>query len=84
MEKLFIRFEDGKAILCSEADAEAVVTGSAETALKFEVTQWWSGEGLCRLTVNSFPLSTSLRIFGEMVKAFEKAESEGETKGEML
>ena len=60
-----------------DIDSElAVEVDTVEDTFYIESTDWFSSEGICRLTVNSFPLETALRIFGETVKAFEKAESE--------
>ncbi|NGX42284.1 MAG: hypothetical protein K940chlam7_00562 [Chlamydiae bacterium] len=88
-ENQYFLIGEGEIKPCTENDIEAqeydietdipVKVSPCESeseAWNIESTDWYSGEGICRLTINSFPLQTSLRIFGDLVKAFTKAESE--------
>ncbi len=79
----FIQGEGGTFRPCSEEDIDSLegegflaveVTGDSNTAWNIETTQWWAPLGICRLTVNLFPLETALEIFGKMVKDFTEAE----------
>ena len=92
-KKYFLIEKGGKITACTETEIEAqeydletvlgVEVSPCETeinAWNIEAEQFYSAEGICRLTVNSFPLQTALRIFGETVAAFEKAYTESETK----
>ncbi len=86
-EPMSFVFRDGKITPCDcdedESDGALVVDvtkGIEPESWNIEATQWWSSEGVCRLTVNFFPLQVALQIFGEMVDAFNKSESDGETR----
>ncbi len=60
----------------TEISVEVTKAEGEINAFRIEADQFFGSEGVCRLTVNFFPLETALKIFGETVKAFVKAESE--------
>ncbi len=80
-ETQYFLFREGKVIPCGEEEELAIEVTPCETeinAWNIEALQFYGGEGVCRLTVNFFPLETALRIFGELLEAFEKAQGEAE------
>ncbi len=83
--EFFILGENGSKRACSESDienqyydtdnevpVEVIKTGGA---YYIESCDWFCSEGICRLTVNFFGLSSALRLFADLVFGFTAIEN---------